>query len=242
MPRKRLPLVNGEIYHVVLRGVEGRDIFLDVGDYWRMAHGLYEFNDANPVSWEFRQNYGVRPRSEGGEAVVRPRRVKEERKTRDQLVDILAFCLMPNHIHLLLRQVKDGGISLFMQKQGGGYAGYFNLKNERQGHLFQGRFKAIRVKTDEQLKIVFTYIHTNPAFLIDRGWKGDGIKNPAKVIKSVESYKWSSYQDYLKIKNLPSITNRALFGAMMSPSDWRKFTNDWIYSRTIDDFGDLALE
>ncbi|MBI2035786.1 MAG: transposase [Candidatus Liptonbacteria bacterium] len=203
-----------------------------------MAHGLYEFNDANPTSWEFRQNYGVRPRSE---VVAKSRQIKE-RKTKDRLVDILAFCLMPNHIHLLLRQVKDGGISLFMQKQGGGYAGYFNLKNERQGHLFQGRFKAIHIKTDEQLKIVFVYIHTNPAFLVDHGWKGDGIKNPAKVIKLVESYKWSSYQDYLKIKNLPSITNKSLFGAIMSPRDWQKFTDDWIYSRTLDDFEDLALE
>ena len=69
---------------------------------------------------------------------------------------------MPNHIHLLLKQIKNNGISEFIRKVEVGYAGYFNKKYGRKGHLFQGRFKAVRIEDNEQLKTVFVYIHTNP--------------------------------------------------------------------------------
>lgn len=123
-------------------------------------------------------------------------------------MEVLAFCLMPNHIHLLLRQIKDNGISKFMQKYGSGYAVYFKekYKIKFKGHFFQDRFNAVHIESDEQLRVVFVYIHTNPIALIEPDWKEKGIINPQKAIKFLESeHRWSSYFDYLDKKNFPSI-------------------------------------
>lgn len=236
MPTKRPVLATDEIYHVILRGVDGRDIFASEKDYYRAIQGLYESNDLNPTNWQFRRDFEDSPRTGG--IWIKPGEVGD----RDELVDIMAFCFMPNHIHLLLKQVKDNGISLFMRKWGTGYVSYFNRCYQRQGHLFQGRFKAVHIKTDEQLRIVFVYIHTNPAFLVDKGWKGDGVADPAKVIRDIEGYKWSSYSDYLGKKNLPLVTNRELFNEIMTTTEWRKFVNTWVQSKSVTDFGDIAFE
>jgi putative transposase len=220
MPTKRLKLSNNEIYHIVVRGIEGRNIFSNERDYSRAIRNFFEFNDSHAVSWSFRR-----------ENVSRTEFEKRSRTTtteRDLLVEVLAFCLMPNHIHLLLKQIKDGGISKFMRKFGAGYVGYFNRKYERQGHLFQGRFRAVHIKTDNQLRSVFVYIHTNPAALIDPNWKEGGIGNPEKIIKFIGNYKWSSYQDYLGKDNFSSVTHRDLFEKMMSREKWQKFINEWV--------------
>ena len=94
---------------------------------------------------------------------------------------------MPNHVHLLLRQLKDSGIFKFMKKFGSGYGRYFNKKYNRKGYVFQNRFLAVPIKTDKQLKVVFAYIHANPVSLIEPKWKERGIKNFNKVIKFIEN-------------------------------------------------------
>lgn len=164
--------------------------------------------------------------------------------TRDLLVEILAFCFMPNHIHLLLRQIKDYGITKFMRKAGTGYAGYFNKKYNRKGHLFQGRFQLIHVKDEGQLKTIFVYIHTNPISLIKPGWKKEGIKNPKEVIKFLENYKWSSYPDYVGKKNFPSVTEKKnLLKIMGGGQNCKNFVENWVrYKEEISKFAKLALE
>ena len=151
---------------------------------------------------------------------------------------------MSNHIHLLLRQIKKDGITRFMRKFGAGYGGYFNRKHNRKGHLFQGRFRAIHIKTNNQLQIVFTYIHTNPISLIEPKWKEKGIKDFKKVIKFLEGYKWSSYLDYIGIKNFFSITERDfLLEVMGRVKGCRHFIKDWIkYKGDIKDLTDVGLE
>lgn len=224
MPIKRPQLANNEIYHIVIRGVEGRLIFEDIADYYRAIHNIFEFNDENPA----------------------PEHTSEERfsrRLRKILVEVLAFCLMPNHSHLLLRQLLDKGITKFMRKFGAGYAGYFNKKYSRQGYLFQGRFRAIHIKTEEQLKTVFAYIHTNPASLVDANWKEGNIKSPEAIIREIENYKWSSYQDYLGKNNFPSLTQRNFFISIMPNKEWQKYVNDWIfYKKDRIILNEVALE
>ena len=144
---------------------------------------------------------------------------------------------MPNHIHLLVRQRKDDGITQFMRKFGAGYATYFNKKYNRKGHLFQGRFRAVHVKTNDQLKIEFAYVHTNGIALIEPKWKEMGIKNPRKVIKFLENYKWSSYPDYIGKKNFPSVTERDFMLKIMGGKEGcKKFIENWIkYKKNIRD-------
>lgn len=226
MPVKRPQLVNDQIYHLVARGIEGRNIFDDVSDYSRAMLDLFDFNDENPAD----------QRSENG--------------SREMLIEILAFCLMPNHIHLLVRQIRDGGITKFMRKFGAGYAGYFNKKYNRQGYLFQGRFRAVAIKNDAQMKAVFVYIHTNPASIIDPKWKDFQSENgsreiPQKIIELIESYKWSSYVDYLKTENgsQGDIIKRDFFNAILNIDERKKLVCDWVfYKKGIDTWDGIDLD
>jgi len=144
---------------------------------------------------------------------------------------------MPNHIHILVRQIKDGGISKFMQKVGGGYGRYFNDKYLRKGHVFQNTFSAVHIKDNNQFMIVVPYIFTNPVALIEPGWKEHGIRNHSakEVIKFLEEYKWSSYQDCINIKNFPSVTERNFLLEVMGGEqglkdaieNWIRYKKDW---------------
>jgi putative transposase len=234
MPIKRPQLINGEIYHIVLRGVGDSEIFRDDGDYYRAIFSLYEFNTTKPVI--------IREQRRKRKLTQSIRGLSSD--TRDLLVEILAFCFMPNHIHLLVRQIKEEGITQFMRKFGTGYATYFNQKYNRKGHLFQNRFRAVHIKTNEQLKTVFVYIHTNGISLIEPKWKELGIKNPEKVIKFLENYKWSSYSDYLGKKNFPSVTKRDFLLKVMGGSEGcREFVEGWIkYKKELKDLEGIAIE
>jgi len=235
MSVKRPQLVNGEIYHLVLRGVADSIIFKDKNDYYRGVFSLYEFNDTNPVLIRDRRRARLRAKKKGREQFS---------ADRDMFVEILAFYFMPNHIHLLVRQIKNDGITQFMKKLGTGYATYFNKKYDRKGHLFQGRFGAVHIRTNEQLKTVFVYIHTNGISLIEPKWKEKGISNLKKVIKFLENYKWSSYPDYLGKNNFPSVTKRDfLLKVMGGEKGCRNFVEGWVkYKKELKDFNKIAPE
>ncbi len=240
MPTVRPQLINDEIYHVVVRGVSGTEIFKNPNDYYRGIFSIYEFNNSQLITIQKkREARGRFKKKLGGDTI--PTAFVDE---RDKMVDVLAFCFMSNHIHLLLKQVADRGISQFMKKLGAGYAGYFNKKYSREGHLFQGRFKVVHVESDDQLKNVFVYIHANPISLIEPGWKERGINNSEKVIEFLENYKWSSYQDYIGKNNFTSVTNRKFLTEVMGGIDNCKGAiNDWVaYKKGLKDLGNIVLE
>jgi putative transposase len=234
MPIKRPPLVNNEIYHVVLRGVGDSQIFKDVDDYYRGIFSLFEFNTTKPV--EIR----IRRRKRKIQKLMGEQFIDE----RDKLVEVLQFCFMPNHIHLLLRQVRNTGITDFIRKLGAGFATYFNKKYERKGHLFQGRFYAVHIRNDNQLRTAFVYIHTNPISLVEENWKEKGIAKSEKVIKFLEEYKWSSYLDYLGKSNFASVTERDfLLDTMGGPKECKRFVNDWVkYKKELRDWNTIGIE
>ncbi len=101
---------------------------------------------------------------------------------------IHAFCLMDNHYHLLL-ETPSGNLPQIMMHINGAYTNYFNVKRERAGHLFQGRYKAILVDMDEYAKELSRYIHLNPV--------------RAKLVDTPEEYEWSSYPYYIGVKKPP---------------------------------------
>ena len=140
---------------------------------------------------------------------------------------------MPNHFHLILRQLKENGISKFMQKIGG-YSTYFNEKYNRKGHLFN-RFKAVHIKTDEQLRMAFIYVHTNPVSLVQPGWKENGIKDKRKAIKFLrEEYRWSSFFDFIGKKNFPSVIMKDFFfNNIGEEKKCSQAVIDWIKSKKI---------
>lgn len=152
MATKKRVFYNREFYHIILRCVDGRSLFLDNKDRYRMIHDMFIFNDKNTCISTTRHCKNVAN--------------KIEKYCRQNIVTIHAFCLMSNHLHLLLEQKVDNGISRFMLKLGAGYASYFNAKYHRTGHLFQGRFKSVLIKDDDQLSVIFSYIHTNPIAIL----------------------------------------------------------------------------
>ncbi|MFH1656262.1 MAG: transposase [Candidatus Nealsonbacteria bacterium] len=226
MPRNKREFINGEIYHVVLRIVDDNLLFKNKDDYYRGIFSIYEFNNDKLI--EIRERRVERKREKLLQTIS-PQSDKIIDK-RDKFVDILAFCFMPNHIHLLLKQMKDNGITKFMSKVGTGYASYFNKKYERKGHVFQDKFKSVLIEDNNQLKITFTYIHTNPISIIEPKWKEIGIKDPERVIKFLEQeYKWSSYPDYLENKNFPSVTEREFMTEIMEGKQgFRDFIENWV--------------
>ncbi|MBU2539795.1 transposase [Patescibacteria group bacterium] len=250
MPTQRQQLVNDEIYHVVLRAVGGSVIFNDENDFYRGIFSLYEFNNKNPVNiWLRRQQRKAEKLKENiiagsDPAIILQGLTPQGTPERDLLVEILAFCFMPNHIHLVLKQLKDNGISQFIQKVGTGYAVYFNNKYERKGHLFN-RFKAIHIKTNEQLQNVFVYVHVNPLSLIEPGWKENGIKDSDKAIKFLEEeYRWSSYFDFIEKKNFPSLIIKEIFLSIMGEEfGCKEAVKNWIIYKTgLKNFSDIILE
>ncbi|MDO8555341.1 MAG: transposase [bacterium] len=231
MPIKRPQLANNEIYHLVLRGVGDSEIFRNDDDYWRAIFSIYEFNTTAPV--EIRIQRQKRQRAKNGE------QFSDRRKL---LIDILVFCFMPNHIHLLVRQKIKNGITQFMRKFGAGYAYYFNKKYNRKGHFFQGRFRAVHIKSDGQLKVVFVYIHTNPISLIDFKWKKQGTVNIQRATDFLENYKWSSFMDYIGIQNFPSTTEREfLTDVLGGKKKCKEVVLEWIKGKKID-FRETELE
>lgn len=241
MPYRKEKFNNGEIYHIILRAIDDNLIFNNIDDNYRGIFSIYEFNTTKPVVIRDRRQARSRIKRILRKANEDPRFAAD---SRDKIVEILAFCFMPNHLHLLVRQLGNGGIIKFMRKFGAGYGGYFNKKHNRKGHVFQNNFKAVSVKNDEQLKIVWAYIHANSISLIEPKWKERGIRDFKKTIKFLENYKWSSYPDYIGKTNFPSVTGRKfILETMGGQSKCKEFLEDYVkYRGKIKESPELALE
>lgn len=201
MSLRKTNLVSGEIYHIYNRGVDKRDIFMDDEDRLRFVHDLFEFNDKNQtINLTMYLNFKNRLKEVG--------LPKVNAKQREILVEILAFCLMNNHFHLMIRQKTDNGITEFMRKLGTGYTNYFNKKYKRTGALFQGKFKSVNIKKDSHLMYLPIYIHLNPLDYKFKEWREGKVNDPKKTIDFLNTYRWSSYLDYIGQKNFPSVIKK----------------------------------
>lgn len=214
----------GEFYHLYNRGNDKRVIFHQPNDYNRFLILLYVCNGTNPVNLA---KYFSEGRS-FSEIIDIDR--------GEQIIDIGAYCLMPNHFHLLVREKKENGISLFIKKLLTGYSMYYNKKHERSGSLFENRFKATYVDNDEYLKYLFSYIHLNPVKLIDTGWKENGISDKTKAKEYLRDYKYSSYLDYIINNNKMNILNKSEFPDYFDGfKDFENFIDEWLSFNKIKD-------
>lgn len=239
--RNEISEATGEIFHVLNRGVDNRKIFLDEKDYFRFIHNLFEFNDPGPTL-----NLGYRfshAQSIDSQSIDLRNQYDSNRKPRKLIVEILAFCLMPNHFHLLLIQKEKGGITKFMRKLGIGYANYFNQKYQRSGTLFQGRYKLILIKNEPHFIYLPYYIHLNPLDLIMPEWRTRKIENYQKATKFLASYRWSSYLDYIGKKNFPSVIQREFLLKIFEGSEnYRKGIKNWLKEMNLAKMKQLILE
>lgn len=222
-----------ELLHIINRGVDKRKIFLDNQDYFRFIHDMFEFNDEDSVDSNF---YYFNKSHDVGHREIK-------KKPRKLLVDILAFCLMPNHYHLFLTPKIQNGIPLFMKKLNGGYTKYFNAKHERSGFLFQGKYKRIIIKNEAHFIHLPYYIHFNPLDLIAPEWRERKIKDFKKAMEFLNEYRWSSHLDYLNKKNFPSVINQEiLLDFFNGHNGYKNGMEEWLKSLYISEIENIILE
>lgn len=225
---RKIPLVDGEYFHVYNRGNSKQEIFIDNEDRERFVKLLYLSNSEKRIN--FRDD------------IVERKIDALDFDRGNTLVSIGAWVLMPNHFHLYVTSPTRGvgerngdksSISLFLNKLCTSYSKYFNKKYNRTGSLFEGRFQAVHLKDDVQAKYLFSYIHLNPIKLIDSKWKEEGIKDKNQARKFLDEYKWSSYFDYKGVKrNENKILNRDGFiNYFPEISDFDKEIFEWIDSK-----------
>lgn len=177
MPQRFQPLIDGHYYHVYNRGVEKRHIFTDIRSYKRLLDVIDYYQFEKP---RLRFSHFISLNTEARTIYLQSMNLSA------RIISIICFVCMPNHFHLLLRQEKANGISHYMMRISDSYTKYFNTKNKRIGPLFQGQFKSVYIKNDDQLKHVSRYIHLNP--------------HTSKLVRSFDdllTYPWSSLIEYL---------------------------------------------
>lgn len=224
-------------YHTYNRGVEKRKIFLEENDYFRGVHDIYEFNDAKAVL-NLKQRFGA---NNGY-----PISIIE--KSRERLVNLIVWSLMPNHYHFFSSPIDDNGLPKFHQKLGIGFSNFFNTKYKRSGVLFQGGYKKVQVTNDVQALQLICYIHSNPLDLWKPNWKEKGLTNLEiqNALKFLEKdYRWSSHLDWWGIKNFPSLIDVDSMSRFFKNSkEYREFFVNWLkyYEKNIDSLSKFLLE
>lgn len=221
MANRKTSFTVGEYYHVYNRGVDKRIIFADVYDIRRFFQSMVEFNVVDPIGSlylnSFLQLRGETP------------------KLGKRLVNVIAYCLNPNHFHLILEQLVDGGISEYMKRLGGGYTGFFNQKHDRSGSLFQGVFKDVHIDSNEYLLHASAYVNLN-----DRVHQLGG--ETPKLVESMSS--WGEYTD----KGVNGICEKEIIlGQFKNIEEYKEFALTSLESITkrrkdLKDFDKFLLE
>lgn len=224
MPYRRVPVVTNEIYHVFNRSVARQPIFpsskfyqraLDIVDFYRFADVPFRFS-----------HYHRLP-------LLDRRRILEElRKKGRIIIDLMSFCFMPNHIHFLVKQTTNQGISTFMSQFQNSYAKYFNILTDRTGAVFQSMFKAVRIETEEQFLHVSRYIHLNPytSYVVNS-------------LQELATYPWTSFQYYLRGTQNEYVNTTTVLDFFPSIEEFSTFTYDQAdYQRELANIRHLLLE
>ncbi len=168
-----------EHYHVFGRGIGKEKIFIDDQDKVRFIFLITHFQSPTKI---YNVSWCTQAFIKKGSFSTTEDRVSEILKNRS--IELVAFVLMPNHFHLLIQNMEDSILSVYMHRVLTAYGKYFNAKYKKKGHVFESPFKAIRVKNNIQLLHLSAYIHKNPKDI--RGWEN-----------TYNKYPYSSYQDYI---------------------------------------------
>jgi len=225
MPSKRqVVLANDEIYHVFNRSIASEEIFINkkMLSYFLATINYYRFPQT--------LSYSKYKKLNSQEKLDYIKNLKENSKP---LVEIYAYSIMPDHYHLLLKQLSENGISKFISNIQNSFAKYFNFKSARDGGIFKSPFKSKWVSSEEIFLHLSRYIHLNPvtSYLIE--------------IEQLEKYPWTSFKEYVKDDpNTESFINKRLILKIVGgKSNYVKFVSDRVdYQRTLQKLKTLILE
>lgn len=198
-------LADNNVYHIFTKSIAGFTIFNNETEFMRMKDVMRYYQRGRPdISYSSFIDLSE---------PIKQYRMKVI-SSKEKVIDIISYCFMPTHIHLVLRQLKDQGISIFMSNILNSYTRYFNLKRKRKGPLWEGRFKNVLVSNDEYLLHLTRYIHLNPvsAGIVSKPekWKGSSFGEYLCVIEEDDNI--CKYQDVLEI----------------NPKKYKKFVKDGI--------------
>ncbi|MCG2711522.1 MAG: transposase [Candidatus Omnitrophica bacterium] len=203
-------LYTDKIYHVFSKSIFKFKIFRNTEEFDRMRE----------LIWFYKREKPVIRYSSFLELINKDSFYKHNLSDNRDLVEIIAYCIMPTHIHLVLKQVIDKGISTFLSNALNSYTRYFNFKIKRKGPLWESRFKSVSVDTDEQLLHLTRYVHLNPV--------------TARLVDAPKDWKYSSYKEFLQERTgEKSICN--YFNVLdIDPHQYKEFVNSQIdYQREL---------
>ena len=184
------PFPSGGVYHIFNRGAHKQAIFTTECDYDRFLLLMYLTNKQSSFRiGNLIEKYKGRSSLHILDNIEIP--------AGERLVHLLAYALMPNHFHFVLKQNVEGGISTYMHKLLTAYSMYFNTKYEHSGVLFQGRFKSKLIDSDAYHRYIFAYVHLNPIDLAYPEWGEKRLSRPEKAQEFLQQYRYCSYTDYV---------------------------------------------
>ena len=203
-------------YHVFNRGLDKREIFKDPSDYKIFKYYLFIYTA--PLKRVLSFYPQLKPRLQNNNL--------------SNELDLIAYCLMPNHIHLLIHQKTKSGVSKFMKQVSNAYTKYFNTKYERRGNLMESRFKAVQITSESLLAHVSRYIHLNPVV--------------ANIVKNTEMYPWSSYKSYILDNQKESkviCEKEIILNQFKTIKDYKNFVQGQIeYAKVLAQIKHLTIE
>lgn len=213
MNMRKEAFINGEFFHIYNRGNNKREVFLDRRDLARFFRSMQEFNSEEPIGSIYLNSFKEAPL----------------RSSTSQLVDFVCFCLNPNHYHFIIKQLTDKGIERFMHRLGTGYTKHFNERHKQSGSLFQGRYKAIHINSNDYLLHLSAYVNLN--------YEVHRLRSSTSQCGYESS--WNEYQ-----KDFGGICKKEIvLSQFKSPEDYRRFAVDALeISRTRKDMEKLLLE
>lgn len=214
---------NGFIYHVYNRGIEKRITFRNKYEYMRATEAFRFYQYAN-----------IPMRLSRYLSLSKEDKLMFLNSVQSKLVkhvDIIAYCLMPNHFHFLLKQNIEDGIPRFIANFTNSYTKFFNVKENREGPLFQGVFKATFVETTEQLMHISRYIHLNPV-----------VSSLVKA-EDLQYYPWSSYQHYFDKDTNCFVNKDTVLEHFPSNKEYKQFVLDHVsYARDLEMIKHLSVD
>jgi len=236
------PFTIGSYVHIYNRGNRKARIVHSEKDSWRFMQGLRFFNDTHSSVNLLRQLSASESNLNKQAKSVFELGWPPNWPEKDPLVKILCYCLLPNHFHLLLKEIRKGGISKFMQKLGVGYTNYSNYKYQEVGRVFQGAYKGKTVNNENYLEYLSVYIQVINVIELFEGGLEEAFEHINKALKFVEQYPFSSYQDFIGLRKSLIIDKDILGKIFDSPEKYKKFVRDTIVGRKYEILGNLKME
>ncbi|MBI2051366.1 transposase [Candidatus Roizmanbacteria bacterium] len=213
--RRDYKFVLGGIYHVCNKSIANFGIFKDPTNAQRFIKTLQHYNAKLHPG---RYSYALRNKVDEDLRILT--------SNSSSLLKFLAYCIMPDHYHILVRILQDDCLSKYINDVENSFTRFFNIKFIRKGPLWQSRFRSVRIKTNEQLLHVTRYIHLNPTT--------DGL------VDSPEDWKLSSYRGYVEAEE---ILNNLTEISIKNPVRYKKFVeNQKDYQRRLKKIKKLLLE